>query len=348
MSGTKWVEAEAMLDRACRRERKSRQTYKCYRSWLRGYARWLKANAGPAGAATREERVSGYLESLSGHSAASQKQALNALVYFYRKGLGEPLGKLPPWVYSKRPKRLPTWITEGECLALFRHMTGQPRLMAELMFGSGLRLAEAVNLRVQDLDFAGLGVKVRGGKGDKDRVTCLPESLVPALREQVENCRDTWRQDRARGVAPVRLPDGLERKFPNGGKQFEWYWLFPAPSTCVWEGVLSRWHLHESTLGKALAVAREKAGIGKRVTAHTLRHSFATASVLAGMPVHELRELMGHQSIETTEVYLHCLPKVHCRTRSPLDIALQGEDGKVIAAEFRGAQDRQAAGGAGS
>lgn len=311
---------KSQLEEQIRKERMSRETFKSYASCLRGYARWLCSN--DVDGFTKEQKISGYLGSLANHSASTQKQNLNALVYFYGKVLESPIGDLPRWAYARRPKRLPTWLTGEECLNLFRYMTGQPQLMAEIMFGSGLRLKEAVNLRIQDVDEGGSGLKVRAGKGDKDRVTCLPKSLVPAIREQIEVCRSRWEQDRRAGVAPVSLPAGLERKFPRGGEEFSWYWLFPAQNLVRSADHPVRWHIHQGTIGKALSVARKKAGIGKRVTAHTLRHSFATSALLSGMPIHELKELMGHVSIRTTEVYLHCLPLISSRAQSPLDHAV--------------------------
>lgn len=309
------------LEEVIARERMSRETFKSYASCLRGYARFVCENGTTQW--SKEEKVSRYLGTLCRHSASTQKQNLNALVFFYKKVLCDPVGDLPRWVYARRPKRLPTWLTEDEFLTLFRHMQGQPRTMAELMTGSGLRLKEAVSLRVQDIDFQGCGVKVRSGKGNKDRVTCLPKVLIPILEEQIETCREIWLQDRRNRVAPVSLPSGLERKYPRGGEQFEWFWLFPARSLVRSADHPVRWHIHQGTIGKALSTAKKRAGIPKRVTAHTLRHSFATASLMAGMPVHELKELMGHISLRTTEIYLHCLPLASSRAESPLDHALR-------------------------
>jgi len=176
-------------------------------------------------------------------------------------------------------------------------------------------------LRIKDVDMGGGSITVRGGKGDKDRVTCFPRSLAMRLAPYLDRVRALWGRDRADGRPPVFLPDGLERKYPNAGREWPWFWFWPAPSesTDPRSGVVRRHHIHEDTLGKALQAASRHAGLSKRVTAHTLRHSFATALLENGAGIHQVQELLGHTSVETTQIYLHCLPMLGTRIVSPLD-----------------------------
>lgn len=264
-----------------------------------------------------------FLERMAPRSAAAtQNQALNAIVFFYRDVLGEPLGDLGKWARAKRPKRLPTWLTHGEMLRVLEPMPAFTRLMAEVAYGSGLRIAELLALRVKDVDFESCVITVRGGKGDKDRVTCLPRTVAFKLRSHLERCRVLWERDRTAGAEPIFLPDRLDRKFPNGGREWPWFWVWPAgnESRDPRSGVVRRHHIHEHTLGKALRVACVKCGIHKRVTAHTLRHSFATNLLAAGASITQVQELMGHSSVETTQVYTHCIPQFARSIVSPMDV----------------------------
>lgn len=322
--------AVSQLEAAVNRNRDSRETFRSYKTHLTGYISFITETLTDAKEQSTEEKVSAYLDTLSEKSASNQKQALHALVYFYKHVIQKPIGILPKWDYAKPSKKLPTWLTPDECIQLFRHMEGLPRLMAEIMFGSGLRLKEAVKLRIQDVDPVNMTIKVRSGKGGKWRVTCLPKTLAPVVVEHLKTCREIFESDRAKGINPTKLPEGLERKFPNGGNDFAWFWFFPAKSLCRSTDYRDRWHIHEGTIGKALSVARKLADLGKRVSAHTLRHSFATAALGAGMPIHELKDLMGHVSIKTTEIYLHCLPLLASRSQSPLDAAMNGDPKKVV------------------
>lgn len=294
-------------------------TEDCYAGWVARFCDHVRA----CSAESREERVRLFLEHLAPRSAAStQNQALNAIVFLYRDVIKEPLGDLGKWARAKRPKRLPTWLTHDEMLRVLDAMPPFTRLMAEVAYGSGLRIAELLALRVKDVDFDSRLVTVRGGKGDKDRVTCLPQTVAFKLRSHLERCRVLWEQDRERGAMPIHLPDGLERKFPNGGREWPWFWVWPAgnESCDPRTKAIRRHHIHEQTLGKALRTAARKAGLHKRVTAHTLRHSFATGLLTAGASITQVQELLGHTSVETTQVYLHCIPKFAQTITSPLDV----------------------------
>lgn len=304
----------------CRTRRLSRHTEETYAGWIDRFCTHIAT----CPQLPREDRVRLFLEKLAPRSSAStQNQALNAIVFLYRDVLRQPLGDLGKWARAKRPKRLPTWLTHEEMVRLLDAMPPFTRLMAEVAYGSGLRIAELLHLRVKDVDFDSRLISVRGGKGDKDRITCLPQTVAFKLRAHLERCRAMWEQDRARGSNPVFLPDGLERKFPNGGREWPWFWIWPAKSESEdprLTGLIRRHHVHEHTLGKALRTASHKTGLHKRVTAHTLRHSFATNLLSHGASITQVQELLGHTSVETTQIYLHCIPRFAETITSPLDV----------------------------
>jgi len=192
-----------------------------------------------------------------------------------------------------------------------------------LLFGSGLRIGECVSLRWRDIDFERLTVTIRRGKGKKDRVTVLSRRLVEPLKARVARCKALWEEDRVRRRPGVAMPEGMDRKFSGCGEDWAFFWVFPAAGESVdpVSGILRRHHVHEKSFGKALRVAVKRAGVPKRVTAHTFRHGFATCYLLAGGNMRELQRLMGHRHMETTEIYLHCLPVQMDRIGSPWDVA---------------------------
>lgn len=302
----------------CRMRRLSRHTETTYAGWIERFARHIKT----CPHLSREERVRSYLEKLAPRcSASTQNQALNAIVFLYRDVIRQPLGELGKWARAKRPAKLPSWLSPEEMRRLLEAMPPGPRLMAQVAYGSGLRLAELLNLRIKDIDLDACLITVRGGKGDKDRVTCLPRSLVFTLRAHLDRIRVLHDRDRAANANPVYLPDSLECKYPNAGCEWPWFWLFPAgnQSTDPRTNILRRHHVHEDTLGKALKTACRRVGLSKRVTAHTLRHSFATNLLASGASITQVQELLGHNSVETTQVYLHCIPQFAATITSPLD-----------------------------
>lgn len=312
-------EMERSVRTVCRVRRLSRHTESSYLQWIRQYAQHSKCC--PVGTSS-EERLRIFLEKLAPRSSAStQNQALNAVIFFYRDVIKKPLGDLGKWARARRPRRLPTWLTHQEMMKLVEAMPPYTKLMAEVAYGSGVRLAELLALRVKDVDFERRLICVRGGKGDKDRVTCLPKSVAFKLQAHVERCRVLWEADRARGANAIYLPDGLERKFPSGGKEWPWFWVWPggSESTDQTTKIVRRHHIHEHTLGKALRLASRQVGIHKRVTAHTLRHSFATSLLASGASITQVQELLGHTSVETTQIYLHCVPQFAETIRSPMD-----------------------------
>ena len=224
-------------------------------------------------------------------------------------------------VRAKRPKRLPTVLTKEEALRVIAHLSGTRQLMAKLLYGSGLRLMECVRLRVKDVDFARRQIIVRDSKGQEARVTMLPDSVIPLLQEHLQPVKRLHEEDLARGYGAVYLPFALERKYPNASREWIWQYVFPATklSKDPRSGVVRRHHIHESSLQKAVKKAAKRAGINKRVTCHTFRHSFATHLLEAGYDIRTVQELLGHKDVKTTMIYTHVLNRGAMAVRSPLD-----------------------------
>jgi integron integrase len=224
-------------------------------------------------------------------------------------------------VRARRPSRLPVVLTRSEVASVLDHLNGRPGLMASLLYGAGLRVLECARLRVKDVDFDRRAIVVRDGKGLKDRVTLLPESLREPLGEHVERVRRQHQRDLARGLGSVELPTAIERKYPRAPWQWGWQWVFPAtrfyrdPAT----GRQRRHHLHESVLQKAMKSAVRSAGLAKPATCHTLRHSFATHLLEDGYDIRTIQELLGHRDVSTTMIYTHVLNRGGRGVRSPLD-----------------------------
>jgi integron integrase len=239
-----------------------------------------------------------------------------------QEALHRDLGKMEfKRAYPKQ--RLPTVLSPGECKGLFAQLDGTPLLMAELAYGAGLRLMELLRLRVHHLDIERQRLQVYAGKGDKDRITVLPEKLVPRLRDALVRLRRLWEEDRAAGLPGVWLPEGLARKYPKAGASWEWQWLFPTqkPVLDPGTGIVRRHHLSDAWFQKVLKSAAQKAGMTKRITPHVLRHSFATHLLEAGTDIRTVQELLGHASVETTQIYTHVMKKPGLGVRSPLDQA---------------------------
>ena len=224
-------------------------------------------------------------------------------------------------VRARRPARLPVVLTVDEVRRLLAELSGTEWLMASLLYGAGLRLLECAELRVKDVDLAKRELRVRDGKGRKDRVTVIPARLVEPLALQIASARRTHESDLAVGAGTVWLPDALDRKFPNAGREFAWQWLFPATRRYrdARTGQSRRHHLHESVLQRAVKAAAERAALTKRASCHTLRHSFATHLLEAGYDIRTIQELLGHRDVSTTMIYTHVLNKGGLGVRSPFD-----------------------------
>jgi integron integrase len=317
-----------LLDRLsfeARRRRLSARTEDAYRAWVRRFVVFHgRRHPRELGAAEIAEFLS-HLATEAKVAAPTQNQALAALLFLYREVLGIELGALPDAVRARRPKRLPVVLSRDEARRLLERVRGDAGLVTRLLYGSGLRLLEALRLRVKDVDFDRREIVVRSGKGDKDRRTMLAAGAVIELRAHLERVRELWRSDRERGSAGVILPHALERKYPRAVLDWCWFWVFPAP--VLWRdpesGLARRHHLHESRIQRAVKKATETAGIDKPVSPHTLRHSFATHLLEAGYDIRTVQELLGHRQVTTTMIYTHVLNKGRLGVQSPLD-ALEG------------------------
>jgi integron integrase len=297
------------------------RTEETYRRWAGRFAEFIAPRSPYAAAAPEVGAFLSELAVAQRASAATQKQALNALVFFLQEGLGRDLGELK-FRRSERQRRLPAVLTREECRRLFAQLTGTTRLMAELMYGSGLRLMELLRLRIHHLDLTRRQVRVLSGKGDKDRATVLPLALVPALEAHVERLRGLYAADREAGLPGVWLPEGLARKYPKAGETWEWQWVFPSRETSVdrTTGVRRRHHTLDGAFQSAIRRAAAGAKIDKRVTPHVLRHSFATHLLEAGADIRTVQDLLGHESVETTQIYTHVTQTAGIGVRSPLDV----------------------------
>jgi integron integrase len=299
----------------------SLRTEQCYVQWVRRFIRFHGLRHPRKLGGAKVARFLSHLANERRASASMHKQALCAVLFLYKQVLGVDL----PWMQEiGRPPvrvRIPVVLSRDEVARLLAALDGTYALVARLLYGAGLRLMECLRLRVKDLDFDRNVLVVREGKGGKDRAVMLPQSLHDGLRAQLAVSRRLWEQDRARRVHGVWLPEALARKFPRAAKSWAWHWVWPSPALAVdpRTGSRRRHHLFEQTVGRALARAFARAGIAKKVTAHTLRHSFATHLLDSGVDIRRVQELLGHSDVSTTLIYTHVLPSSAAGLPSPLD-----------------------------
>jgi len=296
-------------------------TEQIYRGWLRRYAAGiapvLPDQAGP-------DQVRSFLSELATVqqvAASTQRQALNALVFFYREVLQIDLGDLGEYRRARRGPKVPVVLSRPEVDRLFAQLDGTWLLMAQVQYGSGLRITELVELRVQSLDLDRNRVLVFGGKGNKDRATVLARKLVPVLRVHLDRLRKLHAEDRAAKLPGVWLPRGLERKFSVAGTEWLWQWVFPMKdlSRDRQTNIVRRHHVLDRVFQRVIKIAANRAQIDKRVTPHVLRHCFATHLLESGADIRTVQELMGHANVETTKIYLHVMAKPGLGAPSPLD-----------------------------
>jgi integron integrase len=311
---------ESDLIAALRRSHFLWRTETAYRAWANRFAAFLRPRT-PYSATSDDLGM--FLSQLAVRLRASpstQKQALNALVFFLQEGLRRQLSPID-FKRAQPRQRMPVVLSREECTRLFSSLEGTARLMAELAYGAGLRLTELLRLRVQDLDLARARVMVRAGKGDRDRVTVLPARLQQPLADHFERLRVLFSDDRAAALPGVWLPEGLARKYPRAGEQWEWQWVFPSREASVdpTTQLRRRHHLADTTFQNTIKRAAGRAKIDKRVTPHVLRHSFATHLLESGADIRTVQELLGHQSVETTQIYTHVMRKPGIGVSSPLD-----------------------------
>ena len=315
---------QKLLDRvrdAIRTRHYSRRTEEAYVHWIRRYIVFhKKAHPSTLGAG----EISAFLTWLAVErrvSASTQNQALSAVLFLYKAVLNVEIGEVPPVVRARTPERLPVVLSRDEVCAILKQLAGTMRLVVMLLYGSGLRLQECLDLRVKDIDFDRHQIVVRQGKGRKDRVTMLPSAAREALTGHLAEVRRLHEADLASGFGRVALPFALDRKFPNAATDWRWQFVFPAGRICrdPRYGRPSRYHLHESVVQKAVVQAVRPAGITKRVGPHTMRHSFATHLLEDGYDIRTVQELLGHRDVSTTMIYTHVLNRGGLGVKSPMD-----------------------------
>jgi integron integrase len=313
-----------LLDRlrdAIRTRHYSRRTEEAYSYWTK---RFIYFNGKRHPAEMGEAEVTAFLNHLGSDrnvSASTQNQALAALLFLYKNVLGVDLPWLDGLVRAQRPERLPVVLTREEVEKLLACLEGTNWLMASLLYGTGMRLMECSRLRVKDVDFGYRHILVRDGKGEKDRITMLPDRLAEPLRKQMEWARKIHESDLREGFGEVRLPHALARKYPRAGYEWGWQYVFPSKNRSADpdNGVIRRHHLDESVLQRAVKKAVRIAGISKPVHCHTFRHSFATHVLQSGYDIRTVQELLGHSDVSTTMIYTHVLNRGGRGVVSPLD-----------------------------
>lgn len=298
------------------------RTEKAYSYWVKYFVKFHNYKHPVQMSAQHVQEFLNYLAVKENVSASTQNQALNSINFLYKEILQQPFGKMDNITWAKNTERLPVVLSPGETLSLLAHLDGVPRLMAEILYGAGLRLMECIRLRVKDIDFNLNQIVVRFGKGAKDRITVLPDKLKEPLKNQIAKVVSLHQQDLRDGYGSVYLPFALAKKFPNADKEIGWQYLFPAAkiSTDPRSGAKRRHHISEDLLQKQVKLAAAKNGIKKHVTCHTLRHSFATHLLKNGYDIRTVQELLGHKDVKTTMIYTHVLNQGGLGVKSPLDI----------------------------
>jgi len=306
----------------------SRRTEEAYLHWIRRYIEFHEHQHPRQLAEGDVNRFLTHLAVKEHVAASTQNQALSAVLFLYEHALEQPLDRIEGVVRAHRPKRLPVVLNVDEVSRVMSHLTGDKWLIAMLLYGGGLRLLEALRLRVKDLDFERGEITIREGKGDKDRVTTMPRAVVRPLQEHLRRVQVIHQQDMADGYGRVDLPYALARKYPNANR--EWCWQFVFPQERRWRnaktGEQGRHHIDESLFSRSLTAAVRKAGITKRVTSHTFRHSFATHLLANGYDIRTVQELLGHSDVRTTMIYTHVLNRGGRGVRSPADTLVRDPD----------------------
>ena len=297
------------------------KTEETYLNWIRRYIRFHKKRH-PA--KMGEEEISAFLTHLAVKekvAAATQNQALNAIVFLYREVVKRDLGEIRDITWAKRPTRLPVVFTKEEARRVLDQLEGVNWLMAGLLYGAGLRLMECMRLRIKDVDFAYKQIVVRDAKGNKDRTTMLPASVMEPLRRHMSKVKALHKPELEEGFGEVYLPFALEKKYRNASREWGWQYVFPSSkrSRDPRSGVIRRHHIAESVLQRAVKVAVRNTGIAKPASCHTFRHSFATHLLEDGYDIRTVQELLGHRNVNTTMIYTHVINKGAQAVRSPLD-----------------------------
>ena len=299
----------------------NRRTEEAYVHWIRRYIQFHKHRHPRQLAESEVNRFLTHLAVKEHVAASTQNQALSAILFLYEHVLEKPLDRIEGVVRARSPKRLPVVLTVDEVSRVMLHLSGDKWLIAMLLYGGGLRLLEVLRLRVKDLDFERGEITVREGKGDKDRVTTMPLAVIRPLQEHLQRVQAIHQQDLADGYGRVELPHALNRKYPNANREWGWQFVFPQEHrwTNAQTGEQGRHHVHESLVQKAITQAARRAGLTKRVTSHTFRHSCATHLLADGYDIRTVQELLGHKDVRTIMIYTHVLNRGGRGVRSPAD-----------------------------
>ena len=313
------------LDQVRQVMRKRHNSYSTEEAYVNWTKRFILFHNKKHPAQLGEKEISSFITDLAvnGNVAAStQNQALNAIVYIYKHVLKIDLGDFGPMERAKKPKKIPVVMSKEEVESVLSFMSGTNRLMAQVIYGSGLRVKECMRLRVNNIDFYMNQINVINGKGAKDRATLFPEKIQPLMKDHLEKIKVMHDYDLKNGFGEVYLPYALERKYKNAAKEWKWQYVFPASkiSTDPRSGIKRRHHFDESVLRKAVRAAGKKAGITKVIGPHTFRHSFATHMLENGYDIRTVQELLGHEDVSTTMIYTHVMKKGGLGAKSPLDL----------------------------
>jgi integron integrase len=316
-----WIELEDETRKLLRLKHRSLSTEKTYIGWLRRFGDFVKEKATGHLVGKDLQDFLSHLAVDKKVSASTQNQALNALVFVYKHVLEKDIENTINAVRARYKRRLPVVLTVKEVEQIFDKMSGLHRLMAMLTYGCGLRLNECLRLRIKDVDLEQNIIIVRSGKGDEDRRTVLPERLKDELIHHITLVKSLYDSDREQNLNGVALPGALERKYPNAGKEWGWFWLFPSKSLSIdpRTHIVRRHHMHPASLQRTFKAAVGKTGITKQVSVHTLRHSFATHLLEKGYDIRTIQELLGHKQLQTTMIYTHVAKRNILGVRSPLD-----------------------------
>lgn len=299
----------------------SRKTEQSYIHWIRRFILFHNKRHPNKMGGEEVATFLNYLANKENVAAATQNQALAALVFLYKRILDIEIENIPEFSYAKKPKRLPVVLTQREVKSVFEFLNEPYLTMVGLMYGSGLRLNECLELRMLDIDIERREITVRRGKGNKDRRTLVPEFVIPGLISSINKTKQCHDIDQANGISHVHLPDALAKKYPNAGKQLKWQYVFASHKTSSdpITGKTGRHHVHAKSVSRAISSAVKKANVMKHVTAHVFRHSFATHLLENGYDIRTVQELMGHTNVNTTMIYTHVLNKGGHGVKSPLD-----------------------------
>ncbi len=304
--------------------RQRNYSYRTEKSYTRWIIRFIKfaGTKHPLDIEAKEvERFITHLAVERNVAASTQNQALCAIVFLYKQVLDNPLPILENIQWSKRPRKLPVVLSRKEVKMILGELTGLPLLVAGMLYGSGLRISEALRIRVKDVDFDYRQLAVRDGKGKKDRLTVLPSTLIGDLKSQVERVQVLHKRDLKRGCGKTILPNALDRKYPAASRQFKWQYLFPSRrlSKDPRSGFMHRYHISDTYIQRSVYKAVRRSGLAKQASCHTLRHSFATHLLEDGYDIRTVQELLGHKNVKTTMIYTHVLNRGGRGVKSPAD-----------------------------